>query len=443
MSSPQAMDGLSLDQAPPLVIPLSFFCTAPVFLILAAVLLLLNGSAVLSQPLAPSTVGFAHLGTLGFLTMVMMGALYQMTPVVAVAAVPGIRAAHLVHFMMTAGGLGLGVWSLGVLPPTAALHSFWQLGAAVLVFAIPVGVALMRSKAGTPTVAGMRLAVASLLVVMALGVWMSQGWGGGTFSDDRGYLIQVHLTVALLGWVGGLITAVGWQVLPMFYMTPEFSGRQSWGVFALSATGIAGVLTVGLFTSMGYLESAGSTLAALAALPLAFAVWIWHPLMVLAALRNRRRKRVDASVDFWRASMILGPVVAVSALLALTVNDTTFGPRLDLLFGWLSILGWAGLVIHGMLTRIGPFLIWFHRFSPYVGKMPVPAMKRMIPAKWIQLGLGLHLATLALGSAGILTNSDWLLRLTGAALLATGLTLAAYFKVLVRLKPDLSQLPKS
>ena len=430
MSSNQAMNGLSLDQAPPLVIPLSFFCTAPLFLALAGGILLFNGSAVLTQPLAPST-------------MVMMGALYQMTPVVAVAPVPGIRAAHLVHFMMTAGGLGLGVWSLGVLPPTAALHSFWQLGAAVTLFAIPVGMALLRSKAGTPTVAGMRLAVASLLVVMGLGVWMAQGWGGGSFASDRSYLIQVHLTVALLGWVGGLITAVGWQVLPMFYMTPEFPKHQSWGVFALSLTGIAGVLTVALFTSMGYLEGAGSTLAALAALPLAFAVWIWHPLLVLSALGKRRRKRVDASVHFWRASMVLGPVVAVSAGLALTVNGPTFGPRLDLLFGWLAILGWAGLVVHGMLTRIGPFLIWFHRFSPHIGKIPVPAMKRMIPEKWIHLGLRLHLLTLALGSAGILTQFDWLLRLTGCSLLATALVLALDFKILVGLQPDLTLLSKA
>ena len=40
---------------------------------------------------APTSLALAHLGTLGMLGMVMLGALYQMTPVVAGSPVPRIR----------------------------------------------------------------------------------------------------------------------------------------------------------------------------------------------------------------------------------------------------------------------------------------------------------------------------------------------------------------
>ncbi len=40
---------------------------------------------------------------------------------------------------------------------------------------------------------------------------------------DRAPWIRVHLVAAFLGWVGGLIGAVSWQVLPMFYLAAPLS----------------------------------------------------------------------------------------------------------------------------------------------------------------------------------------------------------------------------
>jgi len=81
-------DGLSLEQAPPLSIPTFFFLLAPLFLGLAGVLLALQGSEILTSGWNLQTLGLTHLLTLGFLGMIMMGALFQMTPVVAGAPVP-------------------------------------------------------------------------------------------------------------------------------------------------------------------------------------------------------------------------------------------------------------------------------------------------------------------------------------------------------------------
>ena len=442
MSLSPEMEGLSLDQAPPLSIPMSFFVTAPLFLVIAGLVLLVNGSAVLTTPLLPITFGLAHLGTLGFLGVVMMGALYQMTPVVAVAPVRAIRLAHVVHFFLATGILMLVLWSHQLIPPGMAHSVFGSIGLAVLVLAFTVGVALAKSKTNSPSVAGMRFAVACLVIVMLLGNWMSTSWYTTNFPGHRSYYVQVHFTIAILGWVGGLLTAVAWQTLPMFYMTPEVSKTKAWSLFALIVVGVSGALLVMIFSVFGFLENAGSELAAIAALPAAFAVWIWHPKIVLTSLANRRRSRVDPSIKFWRVGMLMALPTFVCAGLAVFVTHQTWGPRFDLLFGWCAIFGWAGLIVHGMLTRIGPFLIWFHRFSPHIGRIPVPAMRRMIPDKLIEAGWKLHVLTLALGGGAILTPMDghfrtWLARSTGLLLLATGAVIATYFKVLLGLKPEL------
>lgn len=54
---------------------------------------------------------------------------------------------------------------------------------------------------------------------------MAHGFSGMRFPGSRMLWHQVLFPVALLGWVGGLILAVSWQVLPMFYLPGAFRQR--------------------------------------------------------------------------------------------------------------------------------------------------------------------------------------------------------------------------
>ncbi len=83
------------------------------------------------------------------------------------------------------------------------------------------------------------------------------------------------------------------------------------------------------------------------------------------------------------------------------------------------------LIVHGMLTRIVPFLVWFHRFSSLVGSVPVPPMRQLWPARFAGAGLGLHLATVLLGAADVGTGSALVARVAGGGLVLTGVSLGA------------------
>ena len=68
-----SLTGLSLKQAPPLSVPLRFFLTAPVFLLLAAMLLWHLGATVWASRWSAGVLALTHLLTLGYLSMVMLG----------------------------------------------------------------------------------------------------------------------------------------------------------------------------------------------------------------------------------------------------------------------------------------------------------------------------------------------------------------------------------
>ena len=411
--------GLSLEQAPPLSIPASFFLTIPIGVVLAGLILMATGIASLSSPWMPQALALAHSGTLGALAMGMIGALYQMTPVVAGSPVPFTRIAHLVHVLMLIGLAGF-IWRLLGGPAQAMSIAIWCFSAALLSFVLPLGWALLRTDTKSETVRGMRLAVIALAVITVLGLIMARGFTVGIFPENRMLWVQIHLTLALLGWVGGLIMAVGWQVIPMFYLASTVDEIIMRWFFRLLIIGLilpfASVFADGI---PGSSISPGQV-AAIGALPAAVVIWLLHPALLLRDISRRKRKRFDASLLFWKAGLGTALLMIPISIAVLVLPE----PRWQVLFGWIAIWGWAGMIMHGMLSRIVPFLVWFHRYSSLVGFEPVPSMRSLLPERKIKIGFILHLSSVALGGVAILTQTDWLARAAGVLLVATALSLA-------------------
>lgn len=416
---------LRLDQAPPLSIPTAFFLVAPTSAAAAGLLLLWQGGALLASGWVPGTIALVHLGTLGFLGSVMIGALLQLVPVLAGSPVPRVGLARLVLPLLL-GGVALLV--AGLLAAGQPLSPALVQGARLLLlmaFALllgPVGLALVRSRSERETSLGMRLAVLCLALTVTAGLWMAGGHAGGAFPGPRGAWIQAHLGLGLLGWVGALLAAVSWQVVPMFYLTRPVPPPARLAVLALLGVG---ALLPPLALSLG--GSAG--LATALAAPGVLGAGVLNPLLLTRAIGSRSRKRPDPSLRAWQAGLAVAPLAALVALgSALSVD-----PRGPVLLVWLVVWGHAGLIAHGMLTRILPFLVWFHRWSGQVGRVRVPSMRSLLPDRLAQAGLVAHGLSALVGVLAITSGWSPLARLTGALVVLTaGLLLA---ELLVVLRP--------
>lgn len=419
--------GLRTEQAPPMAVVASFFALVPLAMMACGGLLLWRGSDAMLSHWMPAAMAATHLGTLGLLGSAMLGALYQMTPVVAGAPVPGVRLAHGVHALWTVGVTALVV----ALSDPATLWfsiAFGALLAALVGFAVPLGIALWRAPSRSESTSGMRLALLGLCAVAGIGLRLAWGWATGTMPEDRPTWLAGHAALGLLTWVGALLTAVSFQVVPMFYLTPACAPRPARMVLGAIALSWLGML-------VSVLGGLGTDAVALCAVPAALAVWVVHPVWMLRLMAARRRKRSDPSLDFWRAGLSMAPLVAVAGALTWASGDG----RWPLLFAWLAIFGWAGMIVHGMLTRIVPFLAWFHRFAALAGHVPVPPMRRLLPPNRARPGLWLHGLAVVSGATGILSGWWPAMAAAGLLLAAAGATLA-YALVRVALTP-VPQLP--
>lgn len=405
------MGGVRPEQGPPLTVPASFFVAAAVALAAAGGWLLYHGLGAVADRYLPGVLGLTHLITVGHLGAVMLGALYQMVPVVAGAPVPAPRLAYAVLALWIAGLLALLVGFGTGLP--AALHAAAALlSLAAALFVAPVGWALVRAPTRGVTVAGLRVAVLGFAAVVTLGALMAFIRSGVSVGVPLLPAWAAHVGLGALVWVAGLVAAVSWQVLPMFYTAPAAPRGPSWAsllavIVALGAGVATAVLGLAPTTA-----AAGMLPAALGAFAVAPATWGW-------LIRHRKRRRSDASLVFWRAAAAAAPVAGGAWAVAWWRPE----PRWLVLAGWLFFVGFGVTVVHGMLTRIVPFLAWFHRFSAVMGKAPVPPMRQLWPEARVQAGLRIQLGAALLGAVAIATQSDALARLSGLALVGAAAVL--------------------
>ena len=385
--------GLSLEQAPPLDVPLRFFLTAPWFLVLAAALSLWQGPAIFASRWLPATLALTHLLVLGFMAQVMLGALLQLLPVVVGVVVPRPRlTAMLIHVPLTLGALALAsafLWGI----PVWFQGALGLLGLGFSVALVAINLALWRAPVVNDTVIALRCALGALLVTVGLGLLLG-GYFGWGLPLPVVALTDLHAAWGLVGWTVLLVAGVAYQVVPMFQITPPYPQGLSRGFAPL----MAALLAVWSMLAFGDWETA----ARLAGLALAVGVALFA-LTTLYLLTRRRRKIGDPTLGYWRTSMVSLLAGALLWLSALLIPALAQALPVELLLGILLIFGFAVAVINGMLYKIVPFLAWFHLQAQLLRRAKVPNMKQLLPEARIRRQWWAYLVTLLLLLAAAVT----------------------------------------
>lgn len=371
--------GLRLEQAPPIAVPFRFFLTAPVFLFLAALVLAWSGAEAFATRSSPAALALAHLVTLGYMGMVMVGATLQILPVLAGAPVPGVRLVGAVtHGLLVVGTVAL---ASGFLFAQAALlkAAAWVLGAAFAVFLLAAGAALGRAAVRSATVVGITLASAALAVTVVLGLTLDAMYAWG-LPPPSFAIRELHPAWGLAGWAGLLVAGVAYQVVPMFQMTPPYPpGMTRW--FPAVVFGLL------VAWSAATWHAADSTLSAALGIFIAGAYLVFA-ITTIGLQLQRRRQVPDATLAFWQLGMAcLG---AACIAWGVRLESASVPAALEVAIGILVLVGAAVSVVAGMLYKIVPFLGWFH-LQAAVGPKSAPHVKRFLPDAAQQLHLKVHL----------------------------------------------------
>lgn len=372
----------------------------------------------------PAVIAVAHLFTLGWITTTIMGALYQFLPVALGVPIRSERLAHL-SFALYVPGLALFVAGMAAARSAVFLAGAVLFSVGLLLFAGNLAATLRRAPERSLTWWALVGATFFLVATVVLGLSASGNLRWGYLGAERFLAVGVHLHVAVVGWVMLVIAGVAHRLLPMFLLShgaPEWPGSLAVGLLG----GGAGLL---LALHHSLTPTLVWTLAAIVAAGVL-------ALLAQAALFFRHRKRPALDAGLRLAAVGLGHLLLALGMAPFFLMHGRAAPRLATAYVLALLLGGISLFVAGHYYKILPFLVWFHRFGPLVGKQPVPRVADLYAAgpahaAAVLLGagsLGLVLATL-LGAA-------WLARPLALLFAAGALIVALQMYTLARRRPS-------
>jgi hypothetical protein len=339
-------------------------------------------------------IAMTHLLTLGFITMVMVGALQQLLPVLAGVQLSNpLRLSRVIYFGLATGTLVLCAGFLLMLPVLIGAGAS-LLGVSFLWLIARLLLAIVQSEASTQVTRGMKLALFSFLVTLLLGLYLAAGYTLPQVSMQR-TLTSLHIGWGLFGWVGILVFTISYQVVPMFQVTPKYPDL----MIRWLAVAIFSSLVLISFTRVtAPLPGGTGDLLVLAFESVMAAGFALYALMTIRLQQQRRRRVADVTMDYWR----FGLTCLLLALVTIALADgakVSF-PGIDLMIGTLMIVGFTMSLITGMLYKIIPFLVWLHLTNTIDistrWQQKIPNMKKIVPDRHARFQFRLHLVAVGL-----------------------------------------------
>ncbi len=355
------LNGLSIDQAPPIAAPLRFYAIAPFFAILAGFLIFFSDASVLLSRYSLDSIIITHALTIGFLGFIMLGSLTQMLPVLAGVTIPRVARVSKISFYALVVGTILMLLGLELANALFNTIAMLLLGVGFGLMIIDIILAILKVKNFNATVKAMSVSLIFASFTILMGLFLLLTYIDDSFAEYRNVVANIHSVWGVFGFAGILIIGVTFQVLPMFYVAPRFKQFCKKKVVILISIG----LLIWLVTSIFFPNQAILGKAWIATFFWAFSTTVW------IKLNKRRRPIVDVTVWYWRTasiSLTLGSFV--------WIFDEYFKNEYVVMVAILLGGGFILSIMMGMLYKIVPFLVWFHLNA--MGYMTIPTMNEMI-----------------------------------------------------------------
>ncbi|MEK6660063.1 MAG: hypothetical protein AABY36_10305 [Campylobacterota bacterium] len=358
------MFSISQDFAPPFKLISPYFIVGSLFYLLSVLFLFFFSIENVSM-LDTKTLSFVHLFLLGFVMITIFGAMAQLVPVVLEVGHFGVELFYAIWPLLAIGTMLMvfGFYSYPMLLPFGGVVVL----IAMMIFVMEIFLTIKKVKKLNLVMSSMLIANIFLFFGIIFGLVMALGYAG-MIDININSLLRSHVFLVIIGYITVTIMGLSVVLLPMFGLSHGFSMKPL--ERALKIVSLAVLLVVlSSFIEFKFLEYAGYILASVG-------LFIYF-YFIKIVYKTRARKEID----IYAKSLIFSYFSLIASLvLGLMYLVVGYEPLL-LTSAWMMFFGFFSFIITGHVYKIIPFLVWFERFSPLVGKQKVPMLADMLPKK--------------------------------------------------------------
>ncbi|HMR84873.1 MAG TPA: hypothetical protein PKE30_17125 [Niabella sp.] len=359
------MADINIGKAPPNNAVLPFYATGAVAFFVLCVLMLISAESFTRHYFSPHLLTIVHIAALGWGSMIIFGAAYQLLPVICERALYSPLLASLSWYTLTAG-------------VTLLTFSFWDFrvgwlmisgGSLVVISAIFyfLNVVLTSRVCIRYSIQKLFIVISALwlLFTVLVGLLLTVNLAFPFFEKNHLDILKLHAHAGLAGWFLQLITGVSAKLVPMFLL------GKSQREYLLKYAFVFQNLGLVLFLADGYfIESSYRFL--LYALFVLIGIICWL-LYLYDAFKGRVRKKIELLMKHTFISFLC----LLVAVFLIPLIWYMKGTHWTILYGTFLFMGWITGIILGKTFKTLPFIVWNGHYKHLSGKVKVPLPKHL------------------------------------------------------------------
>lgn len=384
------------------LIILHYLISGICFVVLALLLLLLSGNFP-GHYFAPGTLAITHLAALGWGTLIIFGACYQLLPVLLECDLYSYKLPWVI-FALFLPGLFCLVYSFWVFDPGIHMQAGGLLlSLAILVFCILVFKTAASSKIVSAHKDFILTSCIWLAATAVLGTLMVFNFQYAFLPKDHLHFLRLHAHMGIAGWFLMLIIGVSAKLIPMFLVSrSQPIGLLSWCFYLIN-------ISLLLFIADGYFN--GLNLKTHLMILMMFCGLAFYFVYIRKCFQSRLKKKLDLpilktvlSIGFLSLSVLLLP-----AIVQFAVEKNAWSVKLSSLYGMLIFMGWITALIMGQTFKTLPFIVWVKKYEHLSGKAKIPMPADLYHEKLLKLQYVAYLAFCLSFFAGFLLANNMLM----------------------------------
>ena len=402
----------SESQEVPLDVVLPFYLYAAIFLFISCTMLIFSTEGFQGHHFQPDLLGITHAMALGWGTMMILGASYQLIPVLLEGR---LQSPWLARGSFLLAGLGIPFLVYGFY----TFHLGWvsQIGAvainlAIMFYIINLAWSVAKCKAENIHAIFMVTASGWLLLTTLLGLALLLNFTLDLLPQDSLYYLSTHAHSGIVGWFLLLVIGVGSRLIPMFLISKYSNERLLWAVYVLVNLGLLLMMAVELNPLLQ-----GHHFVPLILIGSGIGMFLYY---LIKAHQQRIRRKVDEQVKLSLASvgMFVVPLIILSVVIA---GAEIPGPELIVAYGFCVFFGWLTAIILGMTFKTLPFIVWSKVYRHQSGKQRRPDPKDLFDHRIYRYGMWGYILGFVGFLLGILIKVEFLLVFSAALMILSSL----------------------
>ena len=360
--------GLSTKNAPSPSVVLPHYAAGAIFFIIASVLLFIAANDITLTYIGPKILAVTHILVLGWITLIIFGALYQLIPVIMEVKLFSEPLAHISLYSMIAGVilLSYSFWNSYI-----AATMYMEIGGtlifiSVVLFVINALFSALKTKQKTIENAFIVTAAVWLLITVLLGILITMNFAFQIIDKSNLDLLRIHVQFGIIGWFMMLVIGVASKLLPMFFIAHKLNRTYLKLSYYFVNIGLIALITALYFTNdVLFLGPPGLLLV----IGLLFFIKYNYD-----AYKMRLRKKLDIGMKLSVFAFILLALTLILGFFAVANFDclSLYSNNIKLGYGISLILGFFTSLILGQMYKTLPFIVWLKIYQDKVGKFKIP-----------------------------------------------------------------------